>query len=134
MAGRRKLRRGIYLLPTSLTTGNLCCGFFSLIESSRGQYELAALLKNQPDKKEALNEIARLSDRVEQQRRALGSRGVSMKSAARAVTSSEALKHFSAKLQDGSYKSAAGELRKLSEQLKKGQLSPDAKEFEVKAT
>ena len=44
MAGRRKLRRGIYLLPTSLTTGNLCCGFFSLIESSRGHYELAALL------------------------------------------------------------------------------------------
>jgi len=44
MAGRRKLRRGIYLLPTSLTTGNLCCGFFSLIESSRGHYEIAALL------------------------------------------------------------------------------------------
>lgn len=44
MAGRRKLRRGIYLLPTSLTTGNLCCGFFSLIESSRGRYEAAALL------------------------------------------------------------------------------------------
>jgi CDP-diacylglycerol--serine O-phosphatidyltransferase len=44
MVGRRKLRRGIYLLPTSLTTGNLCCGFFSLIEASRGHYELAALL------------------------------------------------------------------------------------------
>ena len=44
MAGRRKLRRGIYLLPTSLTTGSLCCGFFSLIESSRGGYERAALL------------------------------------------------------------------------------------------
>jgi len=44
MAGRRKLRRGIYLLPTSLTTGNLCCGFFSLIEASRGHFELAALL------------------------------------------------------------------------------------------
>ena len=44
MAGRRKLRRGIYLLPTSLTTGNLCCGFLSLIESSRGHYEIAALL------------------------------------------------------------------------------------------
>jgi CDP-diacylglycerol--serine O-phosphatidyltransferase len=44
MAGPRKLRRGIYLLPTSFTTGNLCCGFFSLIESSRGHYELAALL------------------------------------------------------------------------------------------
>ncbi len=44
MAGRRKLRRGIYLLPTALTMGNLCCGFFSLIESSRGHYETAALL------------------------------------------------------------------------------------------
>lgn len=44
MAGPTKLRRGIYLLPTSFTTGNLCCGFFSLIESSRGHYELAALL------------------------------------------------------------------------------------------
>jgi CDP-diacylglycerol--serine O-phosphatidyltransferase len=44
MAARRKLRRGIYLLPTSLTTGSLCCGFFSLIESSRGRYETAALL------------------------------------------------------------------------------------------
>jgi CDP-diacylglycerol--serine O-phosphatidyltransferase len=44
MTGRGKHRRGIYLLPTSFTTGNLCCGFFSLIESSRGHYELAALL------------------------------------------------------------------------------------------
>jgi CDP-diacylglycerol--serine O-phosphatidyltransferase len=44
MAGRRKLRRGIYLLPTSFTTGNLCCGFYSLIESSRGHYTMAALL------------------------------------------------------------------------------------------
>jgi len=44
MAGRRKLRRGIYLLPTAFTTGSLCCGFFSLIESSRGRYEVAALL------------------------------------------------------------------------------------------
>ena len=44
MAGRRKLRRGIYLLPTLFTTGNLCCGFFSLIEASRGHFESAALL------------------------------------------------------------------------------------------
>jgi CDP-diacylglycerol--serine O-phosphatidyltransferase len=44
MAGRRKLRRGIYLLPTSFTTGNLCCGFYSLIEASRGHYKIAALL------------------------------------------------------------------------------------------
>ena len=44
MAGRRKLRRGIYLLPTAFTTGSLCCGFYSLIESSRGHYKTAALL------------------------------------------------------------------------------------------
>lgn len=44
MTGRRKLRRGIYLLPTLFTTGNLCCGFFSLIESARGNYGTAALL------------------------------------------------------------------------------------------
>ena len=44
MAGRKKLRRGIYLLPTLFTTGNLCCGFFSLIQSARGHYETAALL------------------------------------------------------------------------------------------
>ena len=44
MAGRRKLRRGIYLLPTAFTTGSLCCGFYSLIESSRGDYKSAALL------------------------------------------------------------------------------------------
>jgi len=44
MAGRRELRRGIYLLPTLFTTGNLCCGFFSLIESARGRYEYAAVL------------------------------------------------------------------------------------------
>ncbi len=44
MAAPRKLRRGIYLLPTAFTTGSLCCGFFSLIESSRGDYKSAALL------------------------------------------------------------------------------------------
>jgi CDP-diacylglycerol--serine O-phosphatidyltransferase len=44
MARRRRLRRGIYLLPTLFTTGNLCCGFFSLIESAREHYEMAAIL------------------------------------------------------------------------------------------
>jgi CDP-diacylglycerol--serine O-phosphatidyltransferase len=44
MARPQKLRRGIYLLPTMFTTGNLCCGFFSLIASAREQYEMAAIL------------------------------------------------------------------------------------------
>lgn len=44
MRERRRLRRGIYLLPTCFTVGNLFCGFFSLVEASRGQFELAAIL------------------------------------------------------------------------------------------
>ncbi len=39
----RRLRRGIYLLPTCFTIGNLFCGFFSLVETSRGVYETAAI-------------------------------------------------------------------------------------------
>jgi CDP-diacylglycerol--serine O-phosphatidyltransferase len=40
----RRLRRGIYLLPTCFTVGNLFCGFFAVVESSRGGFELAAIL------------------------------------------------------------------------------------------
>jgi CDP-diacylglycerol--serine O-phosphatidyltransferase len=40
----RRPRRGIYLLPTLFTVGNLFCGFSSLIQSSRGQFEQAAVL------------------------------------------------------------------------------------------
>ncbi len=40
----RRLRRGIYLLPTCFTVGNLFCGFFSLVETSRGRYEIASIL------------------------------------------------------------------------------------------
>lgn len=41
---RRRLRRGIYLLPTLFTTGNLLCGFYSLVLAARGNHEMAALL------------------------------------------------------------------------------------------
>jgi CDP-diacylglycerol--serine O-phosphatidyltransferase len=44
MRENRRLRRGIYLLPTCFTVGNLFCGFFSLVESARGQFEVAAIL------------------------------------------------------------------------------------------
>ncbi len=42
MAGKRRLRRGIYLLPTLFTVGNLFCGFSSIIQASRGDFEEAA--------------------------------------------------------------------------------------------
>ncbi|MBZ5640276.1 MAG: CDP-diacylglycerol--serine O-phosphatidyltransferase [Acidobacteriia bacterium] len=44
MRENRRLRRGIYLLPTCFTVGNLFCGFFSLVESSQGRFDLAAIL------------------------------------------------------------------------------------------
>jgi CDP-diacylglycerol--serine O-phosphatidyltransferase len=44
MARKRRLRRGIYLLPTVFTVGNLFCGFSSVVQASVGALEWAALL------------------------------------------------------------------------------------------
>jgi len=44
MPKARRLRRGIYLLPTLFTVGNLFCGFFSLVLTFRGAIEQASLL------------------------------------------------------------------------------------------
>lgn len=39
-----RLRRGIYIVPSLFTVGNVFCGFLSIIHSSRGDFEWAALL------------------------------------------------------------------------------------------
>jgi CDP-diacylglycerol--serine O-phosphatidyltransferase len=44
MRKRRHLRRGIYLLPTLFTVGNLFCGYSSIVQSSANRLEAAALL------------------------------------------------------------------------------------------
>ena len=41
---RRNLRRGMYLLPSLFTVGNIFCGFASVVQASMRQFELAALL------------------------------------------------------------------------------------------
>ena len=41
---KEKLRRGVYLIPSLFTAGNLMCGFFSIIATFRGDYISAALL------------------------------------------------------------------------------------------
>jgi CDP-diacylglycerol---serine O-phosphatidyltransferase len=38
----RKLRRGVYLLPSLMTLGNLFCGYACIVYSMRGEYETAA--------------------------------------------------------------------------------------------
>jgi len=41
---RRRLRKGIYILPSLFTVGNMFCGFFSMVETLRGNLETAAVL------------------------------------------------------------------------------------------
>jgi CDP-diacylglycerol---serine O-phosphatidyltransferase len=38
-----QLKRGVYLIPSLFTTGNLICGFFSLVSTFNGEYLQAAL-------------------------------------------------------------------------------------------
>jgi CDP-diacylglycerol--serine O-phosphatidyltransferase len=38
-----RLKRGVYLIPSLFTTGNLICGFFSIISTFDGQYDQAAV-------------------------------------------------------------------------------------------
>ncbi len=40
---RDRMKKGIYVLPNLFTTANLFCGFYSVIASVKGMFELAAL-------------------------------------------------------------------------------------------
>jgi CDP-diacylglycerol---serine O-phosphatidyltransferase len=40
---RDRMKKGIYVLPNLFTTANLFCGFYSLIASVKGNYEIAAI-------------------------------------------------------------------------------------------
>ncbi len=40
---RRRMRRGVYLLPSILTLGNLFCGFYALVAVYNDEYQVAAL-------------------------------------------------------------------------------------------
>src|SRR5262245_46558614 len=42
-APRQRFRRGVYLLPSLLTMGNMFCGYASIVYAMRGEFELAAL-------------------------------------------------------------------------------------------
>ncbi|PYV92968.1 MAG: CDP-diacylglycerol--serine O-phosphatidyltransferase [Acidobacteria bacterium] len=39
----RKFRRGIYILPTLFTIGTIFCGFYALINTMKGEFDLAAI-------------------------------------------------------------------------------------------
>ncbi len=40
---RDRMKKGIYVLPNLFTTANLFCGFYSMIASMKGMYEIAAV-------------------------------------------------------------------------------------------
>ncbi len=40
----RRFRRGIYILPSLFTVGNLLCGFAAVVQASLGRFSLAAVL------------------------------------------------------------------------------------------
>ena len=40
---KRKVRRGVYILPSILTIGNLFCGFYAIIAIYKIEYSKAAL-------------------------------------------------------------------------------------------
>jgi CDP-diacylglycerol--serine O-phosphatidyltransferase len=41
-ASRRRFRRGVYLLPSLFTMGNMFCGYACIVYAMRGEYETAA--------------------------------------------------------------------------------------------
>lgn len=40
----RRLKKGIYILPSLFTVGNLFCGFYSIVLSMNGEFEMAAIM------------------------------------------------------------------------------------------
>ena len=40
----KKFRRGIYILPSTFTIGNIFCGFYAIIASFKGDFHIAAVL------------------------------------------------------------------------------------------
>ena len=106
-------------------------------EQERGLREefeqFAKILEQNPDKKDALLELARLQSELEKRRQAAGMPNVSLRQAARTMRSSAALRQFAAELQKGEYKNAAAELQALAERLKANAEKMTAKDFEAAA-
>ena len=40
----QRFKRGVYLVPSMFTVGNLFCGYASVVYSTRGDFEFAAML------------------------------------------------------------------------------------------
>jgi hypothetical protein len=90
---------------------------------------LAELLKERPDKREALARIAELRAELERRQQGLGTSQLSMRQAANAIQSST-LQQLAAMLQQGNYQGAADEMKNLADRLEKNEQNMSAAEFE----
>ncbi len=102
-------------------------------ETAKELEKLASLLQKQPDKKEVLAQIAKLRSKLEQRRKNLSTRDLSMRKAARAMRSSKALSRTASKLRQGEYGKAADELRALAAKLRENTERLSASDFEAAA-
>lgn len=96
--------------------------------------KLADLLDRQPLKKDALEQIARLRSELEKRRENMPGRSLAMRSAARNIRSSSALKPFASQLSQGNYQKAADALKALADKLRKNAQAMSAEEFEAAAS
>jgi hypothetical protein len=96
--------------------------------------KLAEMLRQQPDKKEALARLSELQAKLERRRQDLGTPSVSLRQAASAMHASQALSEFSARLQAGEYDKAAAALEALAQRLDNNQPPMTASDFEAAAT
>ena len=95
--------------------------------------QFAKLLEQNPDKKDALSELARLRSKLDERRQASGMPNLSLRQAARAMRTSASLRQFANMMQNGEYDKAAAELQALAERLKSGNEKMTAADFEAGA-
>lgn len=96
--------------------------------------KLSNFMKKNPSKKDALEKIARMRNRLEARRKAAGAPKNSLRRAARSMKSSKSLSAMAKKLKAGDYKSAAKALSKLAKKLKSGEAKWSAAQFEAAAS
>lgn len=94
---------------------------------------LADLMEKNPEKKDALAELAKLRDALERRQQQFGDRNLSLRSAALTMRSSATLGKFAQLLAAGDYEAAAAELERLAQELEDDELALDADEFEKAA-
>ncbi len=95
--------------------------------------KLAEMLEKNPEKKDVLEQIARLKTELEKRQKQLPGRNLSMRNAAKNMKASKALKPFTSQLKKGDYKKAANAFKALADKIRKNADAMSAEDFEAAA-